>query len=273
MGDSIRISIVDYVNAWPLTWGFLKGTVEHADVLTDTPAACANRLARGEADAGLIPAVEAARIPGVRLVRGVGIAAKERARSVILVSTRSIEGEGARIRTVALDVSSRSSAAMVRILFRDLLGQDPEFHEAVPDLSEMLRHWDAALLIGDPALKADLSGLHILDLADGWRRLTGLPFVFAVWAVRPVVAPEPFLWSRDYAQRHLPELVDAAVLRTGLPRELLLEYLEGDLHYDLDGTDEKGLAEFYRRAHRHGLIPSAELPPFAGVPLVPRKGV
>jgi predicted solute-binding protein len=273
VGDSIRISIVDYVNAWPLTWGFLKGVVEGVDVLTDTPAACAERLARGEADAGLIPAVEAARIPGVRLVRGVGIAAKERVRSVILVSPRPIEGPGARIRTVALDASSRSSAAMVRILFRDLLGRDPEFHEAVPDLPEMLRHWDAALLIGDPALKADLSGLHVLDLADGWHRLTGLPFVFALWAVRPVVEPEPFLWSRDYAQRHLPDLVDAAVLRTGLSRDLLLEYLHGNLHHDLDETDEKGLAEFYRRAHHHGLIPSSDLPPFAGVPLVPHKGV
>lgn len=270
--SGVRISVVDYVNAWPLTWGFLKGAVEEVEVLTDTPAACAARLARGEADAGLIPSVEAARIPGLRLVRGVGIAARERVRSVILVSTRPLEGEGAKVRTVALDVSSRSSATMVRILFRDLLGREPEFHEAVPDLPQMLRHHDAALLIGDPALTADRSGLHVLDLADGWRRLTGLPFVFAVWAVRPSVAPEPFLWSRDYAKRHFPELVDAAARKTGLGEPALREYLEGNLHHDLDETDEKGLAEFYRRAHRHGLIPSPDLPPFAGVPLVPRRG-
>ena len=270
---ALRISVVDYVNAWPLTWGFLKGAVERTEVLTDTPAACAARLARGEADAGLIPSVEAARIPGLRLVRGVGIAARERVRSVVLVSPHPLEGEGAAVRTVALDTSSRSSAAMVRILFRDLLGVDPEFHEAVPELPEMLRHWDAALLIGDPALKADLKGLHVLDLADGWRRLTGLPFVFAVWAVRPSVPPEPFLWSRDYGERHFPELVEAAVRRTGLASGLLREYLEGNLHHDLDADDEKGLAEFYRRAHRHGLIPSPEVPPFVGVPLVPRREI
>ena len=268
---AIRISLIDYVNTWPLTWGFLRGAIEGIERFHDVPAACAARLARGEVDAGLIPAVEAARIPGVRIVRGVGIAARERVRSVLLCSRRPLEVGCATIRTVALDVSSRSSAAMVRILLRELYRLEPEYHEAVPDLSEMLRHHDAALLIGDPALTADLAGLFVLDLAEGWRRLTGLPFVFAVWAVRPAVPPEPFLWSRDYAQRHFEELVDEAVARTGLPRDLLGEYLGGNLHHDLDADDEKGLAEFYRRAHRHGLIPSPDVPPFLGVPLVPRR--
>ncbi|MFI5180769.1 MAG: menaquinone biosynthetic enzyme MqnA/MqnD family protein [Thermoanaerobaculia bacterium] len=269
----IRVSLIDYVNTWPLTWGFLRGAVERIELLHDTPAACAARLARGEVDAGLIPAVEAARIPGVRLVRGVGIAARARVRSVLLVSPHPLGSGGVRLRTVALDASSRSSATMVRILLRELFGLEPEYHEAVPDLSEMLRHHDAALLIGDPALTADLSGLHVLDLAEGWRRLTGLPFVFAVWAVRPSVLPEPFLWSRDFAARRLEEVLDAAVVRTGLKREVLSEYLTRDLHHDLDAEDEKGLAEFYGRAFRHGLIPSPEVPPFSSVPLVPRREI
>jgi chorismate dehydratase len=263
----IRISFVDYVNAWPLTWGFLRGAVEGTERVTDMPAACADRLARGEVDAGLIPSIEAARIPGVRIVRGVGIASHERVRSVVLASKRPIESA----RTVALDTSSRSSAAMARILFHDLLGTRPEFHAAAPDLREMLAHHDAALVIGDPALKADLSGLHVLDLAEGWRRLTGLPFVFAVWAVRPSVAPEPFLWAREYGKTHVAEILDAAVAKTGISRAILAEYVEGNLHHDLEEEDEKGLAEFYRRAFAHGLIGSADLPPFAGVPLVPLR--
>ena len=177
MNAAFRVSLVDYVNAWPLTWGFLRGAVEGTDRVTDVPSACADRLARGEVDAGLVPSVEAARIPGIRIVRGVGIASRERVRSVILVGRQPLEAA----KTVALDVASRSSAAMARILFHDLLGVKPQFHAAAPDLDEMLSHHDAALLIGDPALRADLSGLHVLDLADGWRRLTGLPFVFAVW--------------------------------------------------------------------------------------------
>ncbi len=272
-GTRIRISLIDYVNTWPLTWGFLKGAVERIELFHDTPAACAARLARGEVDAGLIPAVEAARIPGVRLVRGVGIAARERVRSVVLVSRRPFGEKTSPLRSVALDVSSRSSAAMVRILLEELYRLRPEYHEAVPDLSEMLRHHDAALLIGDPALTADLQGLFVLDLAEGWRRLTGLPFVFAVWAVRPSVPPEPFLWSRDYAQRHFGELVDAATARTNLPREIVSGYLDGNLHHDLDADDEKGLAEFYRRAFGHGLIPSPDVPPFSGVPLVPHREI
>lgn len=263
----IHVSLVDYVNAWPVTWGFLRGAVDGVEKITDIPSACAERLARGEVDAGLIPAVEAARIPGLRIVRGVGIASRERVRSVLLCSHQPLE----EARTVALDASSRSSAAMVQVLFQDLYGRRPEFHPAHPDLPEMLRTHDAALLIGDPALKADLSGLHVLDLAEAWNRLTGLPFVFAVWAVRPDVSPEAFLWSRDYGKRHMSEILDAAERRTGLPRALLAEYLDGNLRHDLEEQEERGLAEFYRRAFRIGLIPSPDLPPFAGVPLVPKR--
>ncbi|MGZ5429237.1 MAG: menaquinone biosynthetic enzyme MqnA/MqnD family protein [Thermoanaerobaculia bacterium] len=267
MNDVVRASLVDYVNAWPLTWGLLRRAVEGVEALTDIPSACADRLARGEVEAGLVPSIEAARIPGIRIVRGVGIASRECGRSVILVSRQPLEAA----KTVALDVASRSSAAMARILFHDLLGVKPQFHAAAPDLDEMLSHHDAALLIGDPALRADLAGLHVLDLAEGWRRLTGLPFVFAVWAVRPSVPPEPFLWSREYAKTHFSDVLDAAAVRTGIARGILAEYLHGNLHHDLGEEDEKGLAEFYRRAHAHGLLSSPDVPPFAGVPLVPRR--
>lgn len=267
MTPAIPVSVVDFVNAWPVTWGFLRGAVEGFLPITDVPSACAERLARGEVQAGLVPAIEAARIPGIRIVRGVGIASYARVRSVLLVSRRPLE----EVRTVALDVSSRSSAAMARILLEDLHGLKPEFHRALPDLPRMLATDDAALLIGDPALKADLGGLRVLDLAEGWGRLTGLPFVFAVWAVRRDVAPEPFLWSRDYARHRIGEIVDAAAERTGLERRTVAEYLEMNLHHDLDEADEKGLAEFYRRAAARGLISSPDLPPFSGVPLVPRS--
>ncbi len=267
MTPAIPVSVVDFVNAWPVTWGFLRGAIEGFLPITDVPSACADRLARGEVQAGIIPAIEAARIPGVRIVRGVGIAAWERVRSVLLVSRVPFE----RVRSVALDTSSRSSAAMTRILLADLYGASPEYHRAVPELPRMLASADAALLIGDPALTADVSGLRVLDLAEGWRRLTGLPLVTAVWAVRRDVAPEPFLWSRDYARPRIREIVEAAVERTGLDRRLLTEYFEMNLHYDFDAEDERGLAEFYRRAAAHALIPSPELPPFAGVPLVPRS--
>lgn len=267
MTPAIPVSVVDFVNAWPVTWGFLKGAVEGFLPITDLPSACADRLARGEVQAGIIPAIEAARIPGIRIVRGVGIASYSRVRSVLLLSRVPFP----EIRSVALDTSSRSSAAIVRLLLADLYGASPEYHRAVPELPRMLATADAALLIGDPALTAKTEGLHVLDLAEGWSRLTGLPLVTAVWAVRRDVAPEPFLWSRDYARHRIGEIIDASVARTGLDRRLLAEYFEMNLHYDLDENDERGLAEFYRRAAAHGLIPSPDLPPFSGVPLVPRS--
>ncbi len=265
MNRTIRVSVIDFVNAWPLTWGFLRGAVEGVDRITDIPAACAERLRRGEVDAGLVPSLEAARIPGIRIVRGLGIAARENVRSVLLASRGPIES----IRSVALDTSSRSSAAMVRILLADLYGLSPEYHPAAPDLGEMLAHHDAALLIGDPALTADLAGLTVLDLADGWRRLTGLPFVFAVWAVRPGVPPEPFVWSRDFGRRKIDQVVQMAAARTGLPESRLSSYLNTALHHDLGPQDEEGLAEFFRRAAEKGILPSPDLPPFSEVPLVP----
>lgn len=268
MNRTIRVSVIDFVNAWPLTWGFLRGAVENVERITDVPSACADRLRRGEVDAGLVPSLEAARIPGVRIVRGVGIAAHERVRSVLLVSRRPLP----EVRSVALDTSSRSSAAMVRILLADLHGLAPQFHPAVPDLGEMLAHHDAALLIGDPALTADLSGLEVFDLAEGWSRLTGLPFVFAVWAVRPGVPPEPFLWSRDFGRRRYDQIVKMAAVRTGLSEASLSTYLGSSLHHDLGPEDEAGLAEFFRRAAGMGLLPSPDVPPFADVPLVPRGG-
>lgn len=267
MSPAIPVSVVDFVNAWPLTWGFLKGAVEGFLPITDVPSACADRLARGEVQAGIIPAIEAARIPGVRVVRGLGIASYDRVRSVLLVSRVPF----GKIRSVALDTSSRSSSAMVRVLLADLYGIAPEYHDAVPELSLMLATADAALVIGDPALTADVSAYHVLDLAEGWKRLTGLPLVTAIWAVRRDVAPEPFLWSRDYARHRTGEILEAARARTGLDTATLTEYLEMNLHHDFDEDDERGLAEFFRRAAAHGLIPSAEVPPYSGVPLIPRS--
>ncbi len=267
MNRTIRVSLIDFVNAWPLTWGFLRNAVDGVERITDVPAFCADRLQKGEVDAGLVPSIEAARIPGIRIVRGVGIASFDNVRSVLLASRVPFE----KIQSVALDFSSRSSAAMVRILLAELFDTRPEFCAAIPHLPLMLRHHDAALLIGDPALKADLSGYHVLDLAEGWHRLTGKPFVFAVWAVRPHVPPEPFIWSRDFGRSRIKEIVREASNRTGLERSTIEQYLEGNLHHDLDSRDEAGLKEFYRRAANHGLISSAELPPFAEVPLLPRR--
>jgi predicted solute-binding protein len=183
----LRISLVDFLNARPLTWGLLHEPPPGVSVSRDVPSACAAKLAAGEADVGLIPSIEYARIPGLKVVPGLGIAASSEVRSVLLVSDVSRE----RIRSVELDPASRTSAALTRILLKRVYGLSPEYRERGGEA-------DARLIIGDPALKTRLNGHVVLDLAAEWRAFSGHPFVFAFWAVRSEKATPapPILRSR-----------------------------------------------------------------------------
>jgi len=176
----VRISVVDFLNARPLTWGLLHDPPPGVSVSRDLPSACAAKLASGEADVGLIPSIEYPRIPGLKVVPGLGIAAASEVRSVLLVSDVSRE----KIGSVALDPASRTSAALTRILLKRVYGLQPEYTE----VADGGQRTDARLIIGDPALKTRLNGHVVLDLAAEWRAFSGHPFVFAFWAVRQSAA-------------------------------------------------------------------------------------
>lgn len=252
----LRVGIVDYLNSRPPARGLLGGY--RADLFAPSrhsPAEVARRLAAGELEVGLVPSIEVQRIPGLSVVPGVCVAATREVRSVLLVSRRPI----ARVRSVALDLNSRTSAALVRILFADRFGVEPRFVERSPRLEEMLRASDAALIIGDPALAVEPGpGEQVWDLAAEWRAMTGLPFVFAVWAVRaghgaPELA-EHFRRSLERGLAELDEIEEEAVAELGLSRASVHRYLTENLRYELGAEEVRGLEEFYRRAHRHGLI-------------------
>jgi chorismate dehydratase len=131
-----------------------------------------------------------------------------------------------------------------------------------PDLKAMLAECDAALLIGDPALEVDFPGLHVYDLAEEWRAMTGLPFVFAVWAIRAeAAAPDlvpAFQQSLLYAMAHLSEIVEQETKRTGLSPELIRTYLTENIDFSLGEENLKGLRLFYRLAHELGLNAQAK---------------
>jgi chorismate dehydratase len=246
----IRISLVDFLNARPLTWGLLHEPPAGVEVSRDLPSVCADKLARGEADVGLIPSIEYQRIPGLRVVPGLGIAAASEVRSVLLVSDVSRE----RIRSVWLDPASRTSAALVRILLKRVYGLSPEYRETQGQAQA-----DASLIIGDPALKARLNGHVVLDLAAEWRAYSGHPFVFAFWAARPGVARDEVLRvvraSREAAVANFDELVRGESAESGLSEAVVRDYLLHALHYELDSGDLAGLDHFYRLAAGEGLIP------------------
>jgi len=251
----LRVGIVNFLNSKPLAWGFLKG--HHADLFAPTyhpPAMVARMLGQGNLDVGLIPSIEVQRLPQLRVLPDLCVAARHEVRSVLLLSRCPPE----EIKKVALDQNSRTSVALLRILLRERWNVDPEYLHERADPERMLAEADAALLIGDPALKVDRDRYLVHDLAGEWHALTGLPFVFAVWAVRPEVdLPElPFYFksSLRYGLSSLDILVREAAAELGLESSEVREYLTESLSFFLRSDEIEGLEEFYRRAHKHGLI-------------------
>jgi chorismate dehydratase len=262
--DRLRVSAISFLNTAPLMWDFEHGDAgQDFDIHYTIPAECAAELADGRADIGIIPAITYAQIPGLVILPNVAIAAKQAVRSILLISKKPLED----IRTVATDTSSRTSVALTQILFAKFFGGHREFSPHAPDLKEMLKEHDAALLIGDSALQVSLhdSPYHLYDLGHEWRKLTGKPFVFAFWAVRfDALGRKPrelnlartFQRSRDHGLE--PENV-AAIAQEWAPKLNLTEsevtiYLTDNIHYSLDRENHAGLQLFLNHAKEIGII-------------------
>ena len=246
----LRISLVDFLNARPLVWGLLKEPPPGVSISRDVPAVCADKLARGEADVGLIPSIEYQRIPGVRVLAGLGIAAASEVRSVLLVSSVSRE----KIRSVSFDPASRTSAVLTQILLKRVYGLEPQYLLPAGEA-------DAALVIGDPALKARLNGQVVLDLAAEWRSFSGHSFVFAFWGVREEAAtPEVARLLRrsfEAGRDHFGDVIAQEARESGLSEAVIEDYLRHSLHFELNKGDLEGLDLFYRLAAEEKLIPAA----------------
>jgi len=258
-----RISIIDYLNSAPLNYGFKRGLgYEHFHLKFQVPSICADQLRSGEVDAGLISSIEFLRIPELRIVPGLCIASPKRVRSVVILSKVPPEA----IRSLALDTSSRSSIVLGQILLRERYGASPETHSMGPDLETMLQSHDAALVIGDPAMRARKEGLIVLDLAEEWHAWTGLPFVFALWMVREG-APElplpggvaPFFHKNlEMGQQSLSEIIDEAWHAIGWTKLELREYLTENISYHLGEAERESLALFFDKAVRQGFAPEGK---------------
>jgi chorismate dehydratase len=259
----MRISAISYLNTAPLMWDFEHGNAGDAFEISYTiPSQCARELQNGKADIGIIPSAAYASIPGLSILPGVAIASKQAVRSILLVSPKPM----ADIRTVALDSSSLTSAALARVLFEKYWGGTREFSSLPPNLDSMLSGNDAALLIGDPALQVDRSRYYTWDLAEEWIRLTGKSFVFAFWAVRDEAAgdsaldlPAIFQKSRDHGLEpdNLRRITQEWSVKLSLPVEDLHEYLTSNIFYYLDESCLEGLRLFYRYAHECKALPTA----------------
>jgi chorismate dehydratase len=262
----LRLGTVPYLNSRPLVAGLAAGpgiTLEEA-----VPSELARRLRAGALDAALVSAVELFRAPPLSFVAGPAITSEGPVRSILLFLRCAPE----RVRSVGLDTSSRSAAALTRICLEEFLGARPRHYADVPpDAPLDALETDAVLRIGDPALAAPRDGhryREALDLGEVWTAHTALPFVYALWLVRPGVPAEP-LRARLLAARAagLPQrdaLADAFAARAGLPAAACRDYLQHAIGYDLGPAERAGLEAFGFLAHRCGLVDSPVVPEALG---------
>jgi len=220
------------------------------------PARSAELLANGRVDAALVPVFSYQTISDVKLIPDVCVGAKECVRSVCLV-TKGMEL--ADVKSVALDVSSRTSAALTKVIFREFIGREPKWIDAAPNIDEMLEHADCALLIGDPSLRIpnESNGngnLRKFDLVELWRKNTGLGFVFAMWMTQNAASPLDFAAARDEGIAHLDEIAANYTEQIGLATAELVDYLERSISYSVSDEMFGGLDLYFRLAHKHGLI-------------------
>jgi len=225
------------------------------DLVEAVPARCAELLANAEVEAALVPVIEYQRISGISLVPDVCVGSKKQVRSVVLVSrTDDLKN----VHRVALDESSRTSAALVKIIFREFVGFEPLWTTRSPNLQLMLEENDTALIIGDPAMTFPRDGLTVWDMASLWREHTGLGFVFAMWMVRDEAADKSarvdFAGARDEGLARCEEIVDHYQPILGLPRNTIEQYLNENICFYLDEDMRAGLDLYFRLAHKHRLL-------------------
>jgi chorismate dehydratase len=289
----LRISVVEYLNTAPLVWGFTDGPLAGKyDLSFTVPSQCAQALRRGDADVAIIPSIEYQRIEGVVALPDMAIASKREVRSLLVVAKKPIE----MAKRIALDTSSRATAALVRLLAAGYWKIAPEFVEAAPEPAEMLAHADAALVIGDPALRISLKmealngkapaaeqccqgdpeempvpgfdTVFVYDAVHQWREMTGKPAVLAFWAGRrEAITPEvvsDFQASKQYGIARVREISEAASIKLDLPPRALERYLTENINFDLDQDNMAGLELYFDKAAAAGLIPRARPLEFAG---------
>lgn len=252
--DQPRISASSYSNTAPLVWSFLYGKNHgKVELILDTaPARSAELLAQDRVDAALVPVIAYQMIHGVRLIPDVCVGATEKVRSVCLVT----EGDDlSDVKRISLDTSSKTSVALTKIIFREFLGREPEWREAAPNIDEMLENSDAALIIGDPALRlSNESRYHCFDLAELWRQHTGLGFVFAMWMTRRESVEIDFAQARDEGIDHIDEIATNYAGEIGLDANEMRQYLSRNIAFSFDEEMRRGMELYFDLAYKHNLI-------------------
>ena len=245
----MKIAVTDFINARPLIQGLAERGVH---LMFDSPRGCAQALENGKVDFALLPSIEYARMDGISIIPGISISSIGPVKSVLLF----LKKELSQIRSIAVDQRSRTAAALLKILARELFKINPEYLEISPSLE--VQSSDAALLIGDHAL-SELSNFQgqVIDLGEAWNQWTQLPFTYAFWVGREA-SVNPECLAKFYEVKENGMLLRSQIAKEtiidGLNSHQILDYLTKNICYDWSSLHEKGLKLFYELAFKNGLI-------------------
>jgi len=253
MEAPIRIGAVEYLNTKPLICD-LETLAPNIELILEVPSRLADLLADGQLDVALIPAIEYFRAGSYTVVPDISIASRGPVLSVTLFSRLPWAG----IRWVALDEGSCTSATLCQILLRRKYGIAPEIVPLPLAQAAEGSDADAVLLIGDRAMRACLPGFaHAYDLGQEWHDWTGLPFVYAVWAVREGVdlgpAEAALVESKRRGCARIGEIAHEQAPKLGLDAGFCRRYLANIIHFDLGPREQAGLHHYYMLACELGL--------------------
>lgn len=256
----LRFGFHGFLNALPLLRPLRRRSQQAGfEMVVDVPSALATDLMAGRLDLAMVPSIEYLRADkGFRLLPGICIASQGDVLSVLLIAKTPL----AEVRSLALDNRSRTSVALLRILFGDRFHPEVGFYPVAPDIAGMLNNYDAALIIGDPALSVakHSKGMKVYDLSGEWFARTGKTFVHAVVAVRPgTILTEEIMDAVRAASSDAPteisEIAKTHAEKYGVETQICEDYLRHRIRYNFGDEELDGLTFFRDLSYEHGLIP------------------
>ncbi len=240
MSSKIKVGGVSYLNTVPLLYGIKNSPVFNDITLSvNYPSQLAKELKEGTIDVALLPVAAMQDIEDARIISDYGIAADGHVASVALFSMVPIE----EVKTITLDYQSRTSVMLAQVLLKHYWKKDVELRQANEHYIEYINGENAAVIIGDRALKQRANFEYVYDLAEAWKDFTGLPFVFAAWISNKEL-PKDFIARFNEANSFGLNHIDDIVAETQFPYYDLEEYYKECIHYYLDDEKKKGLNKF-----------------------------
>jgi chorismate dehydratase len=264
------IGLLPYLNVKPLSYLLEREPLPIGwDLVYAPPSRLAEMLREGEICAAPVSSFACFSNPLLSIVPGLCIASHGKVTSVLVFSKKPIR----EISTIALDSGSLSGASMLKVILAERYGISPRFVSHEPDVDAMLVDNDACLMLGNKAMQHNelrAHGLHVMDLGLEWLELTGLPAVFAVWAVTkdaPLNELIPLLMrSKEQGIRRTEEIAASETEALGLPYHVCRDYLASVMVYDLGEEERESLRVFARKVYDHGLVDCPVQLSFADAP-------